>query len=109
MLILATFFLVAQTQNVAAQDEVQEVSYELQDYPKTKKAAIITTLLTGLVGGHRIYLGTSPIVPIVYTITLGGGLGILPLIDLFHIIFTKKEDFEELINRKEVFLLTHRD
>ncbi len=50
--------------------------------------AIVFTLLTGLFGGHRIYFGTHHRTPILYSITFGG-LGILPLIDLVHIIFTK--------------------
>src|SRR5688572_4938552 len=35
----------------------------------------------GIVGLHRIYLGTAPHVPIVYIGTFGGVLGILPFID----------------------------
>lgn len=50
--------------------------------------AILFTVFTGLFGGHRIYLGTHQRTPILYSITLGG-LGILPLIDLVNIIFTK--------------------
>lgn len=50
--------------------------------------AIVFTLLTGFFGGHRIYFGTHHRTPIIYSITFGG-LGILPLIDLAHIIFTK--------------------
>ncbi|PCJ24683.1 MAG: hypothetical protein COA97_09255 [Flavobacteriales bacterium] len=50
--------------------------------------AIIFTLLTGIFGGHRIYFGTHHRTPIIYAITFGG-LGILPLIDLIHIVFTK--------------------
>ena len=50
--------------------------------------AILFTIFTGLFGGHRIYLGTHQRTPILYSVTLGG-LGILPLIDLVHIIFTK--------------------
>ena len=50
--------------------------------------AIIFTVLTGLLGGHRIYLGTHHRTPIIYSITLGG-LGILPLVDLVNLIFTK--------------------
>lgn len=46
----------------------------------------------GIVGLHRIYLGTKPYVPVVYIATLGGVFGILPLIDFFAIIFDK--DFE---------------
>ena len=62
--------------------------------PLTKKVkfrrgkAILFTIFTGFLGGHRIYFGTHQRTPIIYSITLGG-LGLLPLIDLIHIIFTK--------------------
>jgi len=56
---------------------------------KRKFTAILLTLLTGPVGGHRLYLGTKPIVPVVYAVTLGGGLLVIPIMDLFTIIFTK--------------------
>jgi hypothetical protein len=62
--------------------------------------AILFTVFTGLFGGHRIYLGTHQRTPILYSITLGG-LGILPLIDLVNIIFTKDlsrfEDIPQII------------
>ncbi len=50
--------------------------------------AILFTVFTGFLGGHRIYFGTHHRTPIIYSLTFGG-LGILPLIDLIHIIFTK--------------------
>lgn len=50
--------------------------------------AILFTVFTGFLGGHRIYFGTHHRTPIIYSITFGG-LGILPIIDLIHIIFTK--------------------
>lgn len=50
-------------------------------------AAALTVAL-GPFGAHRLYLGTGTKVPIVYGLTFGG-FGILPLIDLGHILFTK--------------------
>jgi hypothetical protein len=50
--------------------------------------AILFTIFTGFLGGHRIYLGTHHRTPIIYSLTFGG-LGILPLIDLVHLIFTE--------------------
>ncbi|MFO7878427.1 MAG: NINE protein [Bacteroidota bacterium] len=55
---------------------------------RSKLIAIAADILTGPLGGHRIYLGTEPWVPVVYALTLGGGMGFLPLADLFVIIFT---------------------
>jgi len=56
----------------------------------------------GPFGGHRLYLGTNEKVPIIYTLTLGGGLGLLPLIDLIHIIFTK--DLSKFEKSERVFM-----
>ncbi len=43
----------------------------------------------GIVGLHRIYLGTKPYVPVTYIASLGGGFGVLPLIDFCVITFSK--------------------
>lgn len=56
----------------------------------------------GLFGGHRIYLGTSPIVPIVYIATLGGCFGILPFIDFVVILVSK--DVNEYTNNPKIFM-----
>lgn len=61
---------------------------EIPTRKHVRAKAIIFTILTGPLGGHRVYLGTRPGAPIIYAITLGG-FGILPVIDLFHLIFTK--------------------
>lgn len=63
--------------------------------------AIIFCVLTGFLGGHRIYFGTHQRTPIIYSITLGG-FGILPLIDLVHIIFTK--DLSKFDNKSEIIM-----
>lgn len=64
--------------------------------------AIALTVLLGPLGGHRLYLGTDPQVPVLYTVTLGGGLGLLPLIDLIQLIVA--EDMESFLNNKKVFM-----
>jgi len=46
----------------------------------------------GIVGLHRIYLGTKPHVPVVYIASLGGVFGILPFIDFCAITFGKNFD-----------------
>jgi TM2 domain-containing membrane protein YozV len=56
----------------------------------------------GMVGLHRIYLGTKPFVPIAYIASLGGGFGILPLIDFFAITFDK--DFDHYKDNGKVFM-----
>ena len=67
-----------------------------------KGTALLILLLTGPLGGHRIYLGTSMYVPMAYTLTIGGGFGVLPLIDAFVIIFT--DDLSKYINNDKVIM-----
>jgi TM2 domain-containing membrane protein YozV len=54
-----------------------------------KLTAIGLIILLGPFGAHRLYLGTAPRVPVFYTVSLGGGLGLLPLTDLVAIMTTK--------------------
>jgi TM2 domain-containing membrane protein YozV len=56
----------------------------------------------GIVGLHRIYLGTAPYVPVVYIATLGGVFGILPLIDFCVLLLDKNTD--KYISNKQVFM-----
>jgi len=58
-------------------------------------------LLLGPFGAHRIYLGTTPKVAIIYGLTFGG-FGILPLIDLGHLLFSK--DLEPYRNSDRVIM-----
>lgn len=56
----------------------------------------------GIVGLHRIYLGTKPYVPVAYIASFGGVFGILPLIDFFAITFDK--DFKQYRDNGKVFM-----
>ena len=69
---------------------------------RTKGAAILMAILTGPLGGHRLYLGTKPFVPIIYTLTLGGGFGLLPLIDIIVIISTS--DLTKYQNNSQIIM-----
>lgn len=57
----------------------------------------------GIVGLHRIYLGTKPYVPVVYVASLGGVFGILPFIDFCAITFDGK-NFESYRDNGQVFM-----
>jgi len=57
----------------------------------------------GIVGLHRIYLGTKPYVPVAYIASLGGVFGILPFIDFCVITFDKK-NFENYQDNGHVFM-----
>jgi TM2 domain-containing membrane protein YozV len=56
----------------------------------------------GIVGLHRIFLGTKPYVPVAYIASLGGIFGLMPLIDFFVICFDK--DFEQYLNNGKVLM-----
>ena len=56
----------------------------------------------GIVGLHRIYLGTKPHVPVVYIASLGGVFGLLPFIDFCTITFGK--NFDQYRDNGNVFM-----
>ena len=79
--------------------------YTGADYPVPKKRklkAVLLSILLGHFGVHRIYLGTSANVPVAYSLTLGGGLGLLPLIDAIAILSAK--DLEKFTNNNKVIM-----
>lgn len=81
------------------------ISYNENDSISTKRSkllAVFADILAGPLGGHRIYLGTEPWIPVVYALTLGGGIGFLPVTDLFVIIFTR--DLEKYINNPKIIM-----
>lgn len=57
--------------------------------PHTSRGLAVALALTlGPFGGHRLYLGTKPKVPLIYSVTFGG-FGVLVVIDIGQILFTK--------------------
>ena len=58
-------------------------------------------LLLGPFGAHRIYLGTTPKVAIIYGVTFGG-FCILVLLDLVHLVFSK--DLKSYRNNDRVLM-----
>lgn len=73
-----------------------------QNINKTKFIAVTLAVTLGVFGVHRLYLGTRPQVPISYTLTLGGGMGLLPVIDIFYIISAK--DINQIRNNEFIFM-----
>lgn len=53
-----------------------------------KLKSVLLGIFLGHFGVHRIYLGTTANVPIAYSLTLGGGFGLLPLVDVIALIAT---------------------
>ncbi len=54
----------------------------------SRALAAALTVTLGPFGAHRIYFGAPPKVPLLYGLTFGG-FGVLVLIDLGHVLFTK--------------------
>ncbi|MGZ3884059.1 MAG: NINE protein [Bacteroidia bacterium] len=56
----------------------------------------------GIVGLHRIYLGTKPYVPVAYIASLGGVFGVLPFIDFWVLLLDK--DIEQFSSNGKVLM-----
>jgi TM2 domain-containing membrane protein YozV len=77
---------------------------KIQD-PETKHKkfyAVVLAVALGPFGVHRLYLGTATKVPLIYTLTLGGGLGFLPLSDIVAIIIT--DDWKKYIDNNKIIM-----
>lgn len=72
------------------------------DHREPQRLVAATLDLTlGAFGAHRLYFGTDAKVPVLYGITFGG-FGILVVIDLAHILFTK--DLTPYRDNHQVFM-----
>ncbi len=67
-----------------------------------KVTAVLLTIALGPFGVHRLYLGTDAKVPVIYTLTLGGGLGVLPLLDIIAIL--SSPSIEDYVNNTKVVM-----
>ena len=61
----------------------------MQGGENTRLVAGVLAAVLGPFGAHRLYMGTTPKVAIIYGLTFGG-FGVLALIDLGHIVFAKE-------------------
>lgn len=94
-------------ENITIQDKKPNPIFQLfrkkQKLNKKITAAVLAFPFPfGMVGLHRIYLGTKPYVPVAYIATLGGVFGILPLIDFFAI--TCDKNFDQYRDNGKVFM-----
>ena len=87
-------------------DSIQHISDTCKYQAARKIKAVIITILTGPLGGHRIYLGTKPVIPVIYALTLGGGI-VVTVIDLFHLIFTG--DISKYEKNNRFFMWLNKD
>jgi len=68
---------------------------------KKRSTAIILCLLLGGLGAHRFYVGETG-KGILYIITFGGFLGLIPLIDLIIWILGSDESFDKKYNSQAI-------
>jgi hypothetical protein len=54
-----------------------------------KRTAAILALTLGMLGAHRLFLGSKPWVPLFYVLTVGGVFFIIPVIDFLAIVTEK--------------------
>lgn len=81
---------------------IQKIKENIAQKRKLIAAGLACPVPFGILGLHRIYLGTRPFVPLVYIGTLGGCLGILPLIDMVVILIEK--DTERFDQNSRIFM-----
>jgi hypothetical protein len=89
------------------QDLEQAILPDLAPPDPSRKKKIVSALFAlpfpcGFMGAHRVMLGTSPWIPVVYVATFGGCFGLLPLIDFCFITFSK--DISPYENNPHVFM-----
>jgi TM2 domain-containing membrane protein YozV len=82
--------------NGLAASDVQQIS------ENRRAVAIILNITLGMLGVHRLYLGTKPWVPAVYLFTFGGGFFMLPFVDLVFLIANK--DISRFENNPRVLM-----
>jgi TM2 domain-containing membrane protein YozV len=111
---LATVFIAVADSDTAFTASVQ-LADTAQALPEVKQTGsrenvkLIAAILAfpfpfGMIGLHRIYLGTKPWVPIVYVCTLGGCFGVLPFIDFVVILLQDEESLKQYQNNDKVFM-----
>ena len=84
-------------------------SSKVSNYRAKKRIAAILAFPFpfGLLGLHRVFLGTKPYIPFVYIGTLGGCFLILPIIDFVAILSANEETFKGFENNPKVFMWSH--
>ena len=92
--------------------ETSDHEYELRPFhsknnqENPRLVAIALDITLGLLGMHRLYLGTDLKIPVAYTLTLGGG-GVLWIVDLGLLIFSK--DISKFYDNPRMFMWTAPD
>ncbi len=102
----STFVEYSESQSLSDNDITNPILKLFRKKQKNNQRIIAAALAFpfpfGIVGLHRIYLGTKPHVPVVYIGTFGGVFGLLPLVDFCALAFDK--DFEHYQQNGQVFM-----
>ena len=115
----SAFFLSSESIVAYAKNSIENVSTEQQEstalkssklaqkykssfHENKKVTAAVLTFALGMLGVHRLYLGTKPWIPAVYLLTFGGGFLILPFIDFVVILLT--DDISKYENNDKVLM-----
>lgn len=94
--------------NCCSQIPADTNSVTLKHENKKFVAALLAFPLPfGILGLHRIYLGTKPYVPFVYIGTVGGCFGILPILDFITILRSSKQEIKTFEGNPKVFMWAH--
>src|SRR5690349_25070067 len=67
-----------ETEGMRPSPFLEKIKQRRSKNKKVTAALLAFPFPCGIVGLHRIYLGSAPYVPIVYIATIGGAFGILP-------------------------------
>lgn len=57
--------------------------------------AIILVIFLGVLGIHRVFLGSNPIIILWYFLTIGGIFGLIPLIDLIRLAIGQVDHYRD--------------
>ena len=81
---------------------IKIIKKRFQHTKRAMAAALAFPLPFGVLALHRIYLGTSAHVPVVYIGTVGGVFGILPFIDFCVMVLDR--DVNRFLNNGKIFM-----
>jgi TM2 domain-containing membrane protein YozV len=113
-LLVLTFFLgngaVANNDAIVVIENVETDSVkanalhpDFKPFKENKKLmAMALNFSLGMLGAHRLYLGTKPHVPVFYLLTFGGVFFVIPIIDFFVLTFSK--DITPYINNDKILM-----
>ena len=78
-----------QVSEIQANQNFTDSNVVVSELKHPKITAAILALTLGMLGAHRLFLGSKPWVPLFYVLTVGGVFFIIPLIDFLAIVTEK--------------------